>query len=76
MTGDFTLGDVGQNTWEEIDYRPIDVGWGRGVNFGWSCMEARHLYGNCAEPPNHTPPVFEYNHNIGGVLDHGRLRRP
>ncbi len=60
-----TLGDVGQNTWEEIDYRPIDVGWGRGVNFGWSCMEARHLYGNCPEPPNDTPPVYEYNHNIG-----------
>ena len=39
VTGDFTLGDVGQNTWEEIDYRPIDMGWGRGVNFGWSCME-------------------------------------
>ena len=42
---------------------------------GWSCMEARHLYGNCPEPPNHTPPVYEYNHNIGAVLDHGRLRR-
>ena len=66
VTGDFTLGDVGQNTWEEIDYRPISEGWGRGVNFGWSCMEGRHLYGNCPEPPNHTPPVYEYNHNIGG----------
>ena len=65
-TANFILGDVGQNTWEEIDYRPIDMGWGRGVNFGWSCMEARHLYGNCPEPPNHTPPVYEYNHNIGG----------
>src|SRR5215475_3179265 len=40
-SGDFTLGDVGQNVWEEIDYRPIAVGWGRGVNFGWSCMEGR-----------------------------------
>ena len=66
VTGDFTLGDVGQNTWEEIDYRPISEGWGRGVNFGWSCMEARHLYGNCPEPPNDTLPVYEYNHNIGG----------
>ena len=43
VTGDFSLGDVGQNTWEEIDYQPISAGWGRGVNFGWSCMEARHL---------------------------------
>ena len=66
VTGDFTLGDVGQNTWEEIDYRPISEGWGRGVNFGWSCMEGRHLYGNCPEPPNDTLPVYEYNHNIGG----------
>src|SRR5215475_2475900 len=27
LTGNFTLGDVGQGSWEEIDYRPIDVGW-------------------------------------------------
>src|SRR5215510_13627168 len=52
-SGDFTLGDVGQNVWEEIDYRPIGVGWGRGVNFGWSCMEGNDPYNggsNCPVP--------------------------
>ncbi len=76
LTGAFVLGDVGQNAWEEIDWRPIDVGWGRGVNFGWSCMEGRHLYSNnCPEPENHTPPIFEYSHGAA-LLDHRRLRRP
>ena len=52
-------------------------GWGRGVNFGWSCMEGRHPYtGNCPEPPNDTLPVFEYTHGSSRVLDHRRLRRP
>src|SRR5438552_10695006 len=64
LTGDLTVGDVGQDLWEEIDYRPLDMGWGRAVNFGWSCMEGRHLYdGNCAEPPNDTLPIFEYPHS-------------
>ncbi len=76
LTGAFVLGDVGQGAWEEIDWRPIDVGWGRGVNFGWSCMEGRHLYnGNCPEPENHTPPIFEYSHGAGCSIDGGYVVR-
>ena len=37
-TGDFWIGDVGQNNWEEIDYMP--KGKGSGANYGWSLREA------------------------------------
>ena len=62
-----SIGDVGQNAYEEIDYRPVDTGWGRGVNFGWSCFEGRHVYRTgdpyCNPPdPGIVPPVLEYSH--------------
>ena len=37
-TGNLTIGDVGQNAWEEIDFA-LAPNAGRGMNFGWSCME-------------------------------------
>ena len=69
LTGDLSIGDVGQNAWEEIDYRPVSLSWGRGTNFGWSCYEGRHPYNTdpqhfCSPPPaNAIPPVFEYSHS-------------
>jgi glucose/arabinose dehydrogenase len=35
-TGDMYIGDVGQNTREEIDFAPAGVG---GINYGWKCKE-------------------------------------
>jgi hypothetical protein len=65
LTGDLTIGDVGQRTWEEVDY----VGGpnpGRGVNFGWNCMEGTHAFRwvdpPCNEAQDFTNPVFEYEH--------------
>ncbi|MGE5748045.1 MAG: PQQ-dependent sugar dehydrogenase, partial [Solirubrobacterales bacterium] len=37
LTGDLTIGDVGQDSWEEVDFMPN--GTGRGANFGWNCFE-------------------------------------
>ena len=68
LTGDLYIGDVGQNAYEEIDYQPVDLGNGRGVNFGWRCREGRHLYPNgpCSPPPpNMVDPVWEYTHSGG-----------
>jgi glucose/arabinose dehydrogenase len=56
-TGDLTLGDVGQATWEEIDFKP--EGGGAGANFGWDCFEGTSTYSGCAAP-NHSLPVFVY----------------
>ena len=69
LTGDLSIGDVGQNAWEEIDYRPVSLASGRGANFGWSCYEGRHTYNTdaqhlCSPPPgNAIPPVFEFAHS-------------
>ena len=66
LTGDLTIGDVGQGSWEEIDF-VLGPNAGRGVNFGWSCYEGRMQYSNfnepmCQNPPIvHTPPVFVYS---------------
>jgi Ca2+-binding RTX toxin-like protein len=63
LTGDLTIGDVGQTKWEEIDFVPN--GGARGANFGWNCMEGNHPYSgatsSCTTPlPQYVPPVFEY----------------
>ena len=40
--GDLYIGDVGQNAWEEVDYRPRSA---KGLaNYGWSAYEGRAPY--------------------------------
>jgi glucose/arabinose dehydrogenase len=63
LTGDLTIGDVGQSSLEEIDFVP--GGGGRGGNFGWNCFEGSQPYSgaapSCTPPPaNHIRPVLEY----------------
>jgi glucose/arabinose dehydrogenase len=63
LTGDLTIGDVGQSSREEIDFVPR--GGGRGANFGWNCFEGSQPFSGATAsctptPPNLTPPVFEY----------------
>lgn len=62
-TGDFWIGDVGQNNREEIDFQPADSTGGE--NYGWRLRE-----GNIAtptggvggpEPVDHVPPVYDYD---------------
>jgi hypothetical protein len=63
LTGDLTIGDVGQSSWEEINFVPR--GGGRGANFGWNCFEGSQPFNgatsSCTPPPaNHIPPVLKY----------------
>ena len=66
LTGDLYIGDVGQDTWEEVDFQPAANGGGR--NYGWHCYEGNHPYppGDCASTNGLIFPVAEYNHNTGG----------
>ena len=69
-TGALLVADVGQNTWEEVNYEPIAAGAGRADNFGWRCREGMHPFvstGECAgvPPAAFTDPVFEYSHDGG-----------
>ncbi len=54
-TGDLAIGDVGQDTYEEVDY--VKRGDGRGANFGWSAFEARERFDD-SEAPNAVHPVI------------------
>ena len=69
ITGDLWIADVGQNTWEEIDFMPM--GGGGGQNYGWDCYEGTHNYEPANCPPNTilTYPVYEYQHSSGSNGD-------
>jgi glucose/arabinose dehydrogenase len=66
--GHLTVGDVGQNEVEEIDYVPNRRGRGHapggGYNFGWSLFEGRSRY-RSGSAPGHVPPVIDRTHDQG-----------
>jgi glucose/arabinose dehydrogenase len=79
-TGDLYIGDVGQDSWEEVDISSAAVQAGRGANFGWNTMEGKHCYPPAVTTCNQTGlvlPVTEYPHQlsactvIGGYVYHG-----
>lgn len=61
-TGDLAIGDVGQNTREEVDYAP--AGTGAGSNYGWNVWEGTFQY-RAGTAPGHVPPVLERPRNAG-----------
>jgi glucose/arabinose dehydrogenase len=62
-TGDLTIADVGQNTWEEVNF--VRRGRGRGANFGWDAFEGNHSYEG-GSAPGHIRPVIEHSHDGDG----------
>jgi quinoprotein glucose dehydrogenase len=71
--GNFWLGDVGQNIWEEVD---LVV---KGGNYGWSFREGARPFGkrNETPPPNakFIDPIFEYPHSEGISVTGGFVYR-
>ncbi len=71
QTGDLWVGDVGQNSFEEIDVIA------RGGNYGWDEREGMH----CFEPPNGCQtaglidPVAEYGRAMGQSITGGHVYR-
>jgi glucose/arabinose dehydrogenase len=61
-TGDLTIGDVGQDAVEEIDF--VRRGRGRGANFGWNRFEGRRRFSG-GRAPGHVPPVLQRFHSQG-----------
>ena len=77
LTGDLYIGDVGQNTYEEIDYQPLASGGGQ--NYGWNIVEGN---GHCYPPPSTgcdqtgmTLPILEYDHSQGCSITGGFVYR-
>ncbi|PWB69929.1 MAG: hypothetical protein C3F07_18190 [Anaerolineales bacterium] len=65
LTGDLFVADVGQNSWEEVNYQPASSTGGE--NYGWSCYEGSHDYNtnrDCTAYGILTFPVLEYQHGI------------
>ena len=62
LTGDLMIGDVGDDSWEEIDELP--AGALPGANFGWYCWEGTHAHGpgGCTAP-GALSPIYEYAHD-------------
>ncbi|MEX2399808.1 MAG: PQQ-dependent sugar dehydrogenase [Rhodothermales bacterium] len=73
-TGHVWAGDVGEQSWEEVDFVV------KGRNYGWPVMEGGECYDpptNCTQDPL-VPPVWYYSHDdnrvsvIGGYVYRGR----
>ena len=66
-TGDFYIGDVGQNAWEEIDFMP--AGQGKGANYGWRLREGliatpkKGVGGD--KPKGAVDPIYVYDRGSG-----------
>jgi glucose/arabinose dehydrogenase len=76
QTGDLFIADVGQDTYEEVNFQAAaNAG---GANYGWNIMEGLHCY--TASPCDQNSlklPIIEYDHShgdcsiIGGYIYRG-----
>jgi len=70
QTGELWVGDVGQNSWEEVNRVEISE------NYGWSEREGAH----CFDPPtncstDNVDPITEYGHDVGSSITGGYVYR-
>lgn len=72
-TGDLWIGDVGQNSWEEVDVARAGVG---GLNFGWRVMEGTHCYNaESCQQDGLTLPATDYGRDQGSTVIGGYVYR-
>ncbi len=72
--GDLWIGDVGQNSVEEVDFVP--KGKARGVNFGWKRFEGRSKFSSTRLGPGRlVGPVTTYPHGPGCSITGGFVYR-
>lgn len=76
QTNDMWIGDVGQGSFEEIDYRAASST--GGVNYGWRCYEGNATFNptGCGPATNYLPPVYTYPNTspssvVGGIVYRG-----
>ncbi len=74
VSGALVIGDVGQDTWEEVDY--VATG---GMDMGWPVWEGPATYTTCVQTPPapFTAPIAWFDHVTGSsVIGGPRYRRP
>jgi hypothetical protein len=65
-TGDLWIGDVGQDTREEVDRVTAAGGLGRGADYGWACREGTFTGPkDCTVGSNYVAPVWDYDSTSG-----------
>jgi glucose/arabinose dehydrogenase len=73
-TGDLFIGDVGQNTQEEIDYQTASSS--GGTNYGWNIMEGTDCYASATcDMSGLTLPIHTYTHDFGCSVTGGYVYR-
>jgi glucose/arabinose dehydrogenase len=73
-TGDLYIGDVGQDSFEEIDVETAPRHGGQ--DYGWNVMEGTHCYNSAScSTAALTLPVFEYCHDAGCSVTGGVVYR-
>ena len=80
VTGRLFIGDVGENTWEEVSILEPDAGQ---PNFGWPCREGPAIYAlyqnhpACQGTKTYTPPAAYMAHSDGHcAVIGGKYRQP
>jgi glucose/arabinose dehydrogenase len=65
LTNDLFIGDVGENTIEEIDFQSSFSSGGE--NYGWRCYEGNnaHRLQGCGSIGNYDFPILNYSHSLG-----------
>jgi glucose/arabinose dehydrogenase len=63
-TGDLWIGDVGQDSVEEVDV--VGRAHAAGANFGWDLYEGSQPFEGTTPPPHHVTPVIEYETGADG----------
>jgi glucose/arabinose dehydrogenase len=72
-TAALLIGDVGQSTEEEIDYRPAEQVCGN--NFGWSAFEGTDRFNSDQSAPNAVRPILTYGRDRGCSVTGGYVVR-
>ena len=72
-TGALWIGDVGQDSLEEID--GVGRSEGQGANFGWSAFEGTERFNADQEAPGAIPPVLTYGRDEGCSVTGGYVVR-
>ena len=74
QTGDLYIGDVGQSSWEEVDFQAADSPGGE--NYGWKIMEGAHCYNSdTCDQTGKVLPIWEYSHSFGCSITGGYVYR-
>jgi glucose/arabinose dehydrogenase len=74
LTGDLYIADVGQSSFEEVNFQPATSPGGE--NYGWRIMEGSHCFGDPAcSSAGLILPVAEYDHGQGCSITGGFVYR-